>query len=148
MRRLASRRAWLQQLPKGIILTPHPKELDRLEGHSADSYERLTKASNLAERLQGYVVLKGHYTAVCCPDGHVLFNPTGNAGMATAGSGDVLTGIIVGMLAQGYAPADAALLGVTLHALAGDAAAAALGTHSVIASDITEYLPEAFSRII
>ena len=69
-------------MPKGIILTPHPKELDRLDGHSADSYERLTKASNLAERLQGYVVLKGRYTAVCFPDGHVLFNPTGNAGMA------------------------------------------------------------------
>ena len=83
---LSSHRAWLQQLPKGIILTPHPKEFDRMEGHSADSYERLTKARHLAERLQGIVILKGRYTAICLPDGHVLFNPTGNAGMATAGS--------------------------------------------------------------
>ncbi|MDE7086503.1 MAG: NAD(P)H-hydrate dehydratase, partial [Prevotella sp.] len=98
---LANHRAWMQQLPKGIILTPHPKEFDRLEGHSADSYERLTKARNLAERLQGHVIVKGHYTAICMPDGHILFNPTGNAGMATAGSGDVLTGIITGLLARG-----------------------------------------------
>ena len=144
---LANRRAWLQQLPKGIILTPHPKELDRLEGHSADSYERLTKASNLAERLQGYVVLKGRYTAVCCPDGHVLFNPTGNAGMATAGSGDVLTGIITGLLARGYKPQEACVVGVYLHGLAGDLAAQELGQESLIAGDIINYLPQAFKRI-
>ena len=89
---LANHRAWLQQLPQGIIMTPHPKEFDRLDGHSADSYERLMKASKLAERLKGYIILKGHYTAICCPGGHILFNSTGNAGMATAGSGDVLTG--------------------------------------------------------
>ena len=94
---LANHRAWMQQLPKGIILTPHPKEFDRLEGHSADSYERLTKARNLAERIQGYVIVKGHYTAICLPDGHIVFNPTGKGGMATAGSGDVLTGIITGL---------------------------------------------------
>ena len=73
--------------------------------------------------------------------------PYGNSGMATAGSGDVLTGVIVGLLAQGYEPREAALLGVTLHALAGDAATTALGTHSVIASDITEHLPQAFDRL-
>ena len=119
---LANHRAWIQQLPKGIILTPHPKEFDRLEGHSADSYERLTKACNLAERLQGIVILKGHYTAICMADGHVMFNPTGNAGMATAGSGDVLTGIITGLLARGYQPKEACMVGVYLHGLAGDLA--------------------------
>lgn len=144
---LANRRSWLQQLPKGIILTPHPKELDRLEGHSADSYERLTKACNLAERLQGYVVLKGRYTAICCPDGHVLFNPTGNAGMATAGSGDVLTGIITGLLARGYKAQEACVVGVYLHGLAGDLAAQELGEESMIAGDIISYLPQAFKRI-
>lgn len=144
---LGNHRAWLQQLPKGIILTPHPKEFDRLEGHSADSYERLTKACNLAERLQGIVILKGHYTAICMADGHVMFNPTGNAGMATAGSGDVLTGIITGLLARGYQPKEACMVGVYLHGLAGDLAAAELGEESLLASDIIQYLPRAFKRL-
>ncbi len=141
---LANHRAWMQQLPKGIIMTPHPKELDRLEGHSADTYERLFKARNLADRLKAYVVLKGRYTAICCPDGHILFNNTGNAGMATAGSGDVLTGILTGLLARGYKPQDACVLGVWLHGLAGDLAAQQLGEESLIAGDIIQYLGKAF----
>lgn len=144
---LANRRAWLQQLPKGIILTPHPKELDRMEGKCVDSYERLTKARELAERLQGYVILKGHHTAICMPDGHVVFNSTGNAGMATAGSGDVLTGIITGLLARGYKREDACMVGIYLHGLAGDFAARELGEESVIASDLIQYLPYAFKRL-
>ena len=144
---LANHRAWLQQLPKGIIMTPHPKEFDRLDGHSTDSFERLTKARNLAERLQGYIVLKGHYTAICLPDGHIVLNPTGNAGMATAGSGDVLTGIITALLARGYKQQDACIIGVYLHGLAGDLAAADLGEESLIASDIIDYLPRAFKRL-
>ena len=144
---LANHRAWMQQLPKGIILTPHPKEFDRLEGHSADSYERLTKARNLAERIQGYVIVKGHYTAICLPDGHIVFNPTGNGGMATAGSGDVLTGIITGLLARGYKQAEACVVGVYLHGLAGDLAAQELGEESLLASDIVNYLPKAFKRL-
>lgn len=144
---LANHRAWMQQLPKGIILTPHPKEFDRLEGHSADSYERLTKARNLAERLQGHVIVKGHYTAICMPDGHILFNPTGNAGMATAGSGDVLTGIITGLLARGYKQEDACVVGVYLHGLAGDLAANDLGEESLTAGDLIQYLPQAFKRL-
>lgn len=144
---LASRHAWLQQLPKGIILTPHPKELERLEGQCTDSFERLTKARQLAERLQGYVILKGHHTAVCMPDGHVAFNTTGNAGMATAGSGDVLTGILLGLLARGYRQREACLLGVYLHGLAGDLAAEELGEESLMASDIINYLPQAFRNL-
>lgn len=144
---LANRRAWMQQLPKGIILTPHPKELDRMEGKCIDSYERLTKARELAERLQGYVILKGHRTAICMPDGHVVFNSTGNAGMATAGSGDVLTGIITALLARGYERPAACMLGVYLHGLAGDLAARDLGEESLMASDIINYLPKAFLRI-
>lgn len=144
---LANHRAWMQQLPKGIILTPHPKEFDRLEGHSADSYERLAKARNLAERLQGHVIVKGHYTAICMPDGHILFNPTGNAGMATAGSGDVLTGIITGLLARGYKQEDACVVGVYLHGLAGDLAANDLGEESLTAGDLIQYLPKAFKRL-
>ncbi len=144
---LANRRAWLQQLPKGIILTPHPKELERIEGKCIDSYERLMKARDLAERLQGYVILKGHYTAICMPDGHIVFNPTGNAGMATAGSGDVLTGIITGLLANGYDQQKACVLGVYLHGLAGDLAARELGEESLIASDLISYLPKAFMKL-
>ena len=144
---IAARRAWLQQLPKGIILTPHPKELDRMEGQCTDSYERLSKARDLAERLQGYVVLKGHHTAICMPDGHIVFNSTGNAGMATAGSGDVLTGIITALLARGYNRQYASMLGVYLHGLAGDLAAEELGQESLIASDIIDHLPQAFKAL-
>ena len=144
---LANHRAWLQQLPKGIILTPHPKEFDRLEGRSNDSFERLMKARDLAERVHGYVVLKGHHTSLCLPDGHIIFNSTGNAGMATAGSGDVLTGIITGLLARGYNQENACMIGMYLHGLAGDIAARELGEESVIASDLIQYLPYAFKRL-
>lgn len=144
---LANRRAWLQQLPKGIILTPHPKEFDRLQGPSNDSYERLSKALDLAERLQGYVIVKGHYSALCLPNGHILFCPTGNAGMATAGSGDVLSGIITALLARGYDQTEACTLGMYLHGLAGDLAAEEIGQESLMASDIINYLPKAFLRL-
>ena len=144
---LSNHRAWLQQLPKGIIMTPHPKEFDRLEGISTDSYERLMKARDLAQRLQAYILLKGHHTSLCLPDGHIVFNTTGNAGMATAGSGDVLTGIITGLLARGYKQEDACIVGMYLHGLAGDFAAKDLGEESVIASDLIQYLPYAFKRL-
>ena len=145
---LANHHAWIQQLPKDIILTPHPKEFDRLEGHSADSFERLSKARDLAQRLQAYVILKGHRTALCCPDGHIVFNSTGNAGMATAGSGDVLTGILTAFLARGYKHREACIVGMYLHGLAGDIAAREMGEESLIASDIIQYLPKAFKRLI
>ena len=141
---LANHRAWLQQLPRDIILTPHPKELDRLEGHSADSFERLSKARDLAQRISGYVLLKGHHSALCCPDGHIVFNTTGNGGMATAGSGDVLTGIITGLLARGYQRLEACTVGMYLHGLAGDIAAAELGEESLLARDLIRCLPKAF----
>ena len=145
---LSSHRAWMQQLPKGIIMTPHPKELDRLAGNtSANGYERLAKASELAERLQAYIILKGHYSALCLPDGHIEFNSTGNSGMATAGSGDVLTGIITGLLARKYKPVDACSIGMYLHGLAGDLASKEVGKESLIASDIIKYLPKAFLRL-
>ena len=144
---LATHRAWLQQLPKGIILTPHPKEFERLEGRCTDSFERLMKARDLAQRLQCYIILKGHHSSLCLPDGHIIFNTTGNAGMATAGSGDVLTGIITGLLARGYKQEDACIIGMYLHGLAGDFAARDLGEESVIASDLIQYLPHAFKRL-
>ena len=145
---LANHRAWMQQLPKGVILTPHPKEFDRMAGNiSNDCYERLAKAREMAERLSIYIMLKGHNTALCLPDGHVYFNSTGNAGMATAGSGDVLTGVITALLARGYNTKNAALIGMYLHGLAGDLAIRTIGKESLIASDIIDYLPQAFKRL-
>ena len=144
---LANHRAWIQQLPKDIIMTPHPKEFDRMDGHSADSYERLSKARDLAQRLHIYIILKGHYTALCCPDGHIVFNSTGNAGMATAGSGDVLTGLLTGLLARGYGRREACIVGMYLHGLAGDIAAREVGEESLIARDIIRCLPKAFLKL-
>ena len=145
---LANHRAWLQQLPKGIVMTPHPKEFDRLAGTPCGSdYERLHKAQELAQHLQAYILLKGHYSALCLPNGNIIFNSTGNSGMATAGSGDVLTGIITGLLARGYQRGDACMVGMYLHGVAGDLAAKDLGKESLIASDLITYLPKAFLRM-
>ena len=145
---LANHRAWMQQLPPGAILTPHPKEMDRLNnGINNGSYDRLRKAQELAEHFQVYIILKGHYSALCLPDGHIFFNTTGNSGMATAGSGDVLTGIITGLLAKGYKQEEACKLGMYLHGLAGDLAVKDLGKECLIASDIIKYLPQAFLRL-
>ncbi|EGC87474.1 YjeF C-terminal domain protein [Prevotella denticola CRIS 18C-A] len=145
---LASHRAWMQQLPKGIIMTPHPKELDRLTGSPANAdFERLHRTRELAQSLQAYVILKGHNSALCLPDGQVVFNPTGNSGMATAGSGDVLTGIITALLARGYHQHNACIVGMYLHGLAGDIAVKTLGKESLTASDIIDYLPQAFQLL-
>ncbi|MGG6547378.1 UNVERIFIED_CONTAM: NAD(P)H-hydrate dehydratase, partial [Prevotella sp. 15_C9] len=92
----------------GSILTPHPKELERLVGKCQDSYERLTKARELARTSGIYIILKGAYSVVITPQGKCYFNTTGNPGMATGGSGDVLTGVVLALLAQGYASEDAA----------------------------------------
>jgi NAD(P)H-hydrate epimerase len=107
----------------------------------------MNRARQLAIDHHVFVVVKGHYSQIFTPTGDVLFNPTGNPGMATAGSGDVLTGIITSLLAQGYLPAEAVQLGVYLHGLAGDLAAEELGEESLIASDIINYLPKAFKKI-
>lgn len=145
---LANHRAWLQQLPKNMIMTPHPKEMDRLASNAANGdYDRLCKAMDFAERHEAFIILKGHHTAICTPQGKVFFNNTGNSGMATAGSGDVLTGIITGLLARGYSEEQACLLGVFLHGRAGDIAADRLGKESLIASDIIDHLPMAFRSI-
>lgn len=118
----SSYRNYLTRIPRHSILTPHIKELERIIGRCSNSYERLSKAKELAAHLQCYIVLKGAWTAVITPDGVTYFNPTGNPGMATAGSGDVLTGIILSLLSQGYTHEEACRLGVYVHGLAGDIA--------------------------
>lgn len=144
---LGDHKGWLQQLPQNSILTPHIKEMDRINGNCLESYERLNKARDLATRQHIYIILKGAWTAIIHPNGDIYFNPTGNPGMATAGSGDVLTGIILGLLSQGYPQADACRLGVYLHGLAGDLAAEKLGEESLCASDLIRYLPKAFKKL-
>lgn len=145
---LAEHKNWMSYVHPDTIITPHPGEMMRLCGrHIESSYHLLSEAVSLAINKQIYVVLKGHNTAICTPQGSVHFNPTGNAGMATAGSGDVLTGIILSLLAQGYLPLQACQLGVYLHGLAGDMASRETGEESLIASDIIRHLPHAFKSL-
>ena len=134
-------------IPKNSILTPHPKEFERLFGKSNSDFDRIDLALSKAKELNIYIVLKGHFTFIATPDGKGYFNSTGNAGMATAGAGDVLTGIITGLLAQDYSSLDACILGVYLHGLAGDIAAENLSKESLIAGDIIENLGAAFKQI-
>lgn len=144
---LSENKEWLSFVRKGSILTPHPTELDRLVGKSNDSFERLTKARDLAAAIKSYIVLKGAYTAIITPEGRCFFNPTGNSGMATGGSGDVLTGILLSLLAQGYKAEDACRLGVYAHGLAGDIAAETKGQIGLISGDIIDCLPAAWAKL-
>lgn len=144
---LSTHKDWLRQLPQDTILTPHPKEFERLAGHCRNSYERFIKARNLSQTLKCYIILKGHYSMIFAPDNRIYINQTGNAGMATAGSGDVLTGILAALLARGYTALEAARLGTYLHGLAGDLATNELGQESLTASDIVTFLPKAFIKI-
>jgi len=144
---LSQHSEWLDLLPEGTILTPHPKEFDRMAGESSNSYERHLKQREFAAKHKVVVVLKGAYTGIAAPDGSYSFNTTGNPGMATGGSGDVLTGLITGLLAQGIPSLDAALAGVYLHGLAGDLAADASSEEALIAGDMNLYLGEAFREL-
>ena len=190
----------IDELPEGLIFTPHKKEFERLlgagleakfpcgalgtcnalpcgepqgtvaadavedgtvagadkepqgtvagmQGAGASSMADVSRALAFAIEVKGYVLLKGHRSALCCHDGEVIYNTTGNAGMATAGSGDVLTGIITGLLARGYEPKTAAMMGMYLHGLAGDMAAEEVGQESLIASDIIRWLPQAIRKL-
>jgi ADP-dependent NAD(P)H-hydrate dehydratase / NAD(P)H-hydrate epimerase len=134
-------------LREGMIITPHLKEFERIAGKSEDGYSRMKLQIAFAVKHRCVVVLKGAYTSVALPDGRVFFNSTGNQGMATAGSGDVLTGIILSLLAQGYEPGNAAITGVFLHGLAGDIASETIPFESIIASDIIDNIGNAFKRI-
>ncbi len=136
-----------EEIPGESILTPHPKEFERLFGKTNDNFEERELALRMAMKYNIFIILKGRYTCIATPGGKVYINKTGNPGMATGGSGDVLTGILTGFLAQRYKPLEAALLGVYLHGLAGDLAATAWSENSMIASDITKWLGKAFLRI-
>lgn len=130
----------LQRLPENTILTPHVKEFDRLAGESKSREERLEKQRAFAQQYNCIVVLKDAETCIASPSGEQFFNTSGNPGMATGGSGDVLTGIITGLLAQGYQPLVAALIAVYFHGRAGDDAAKQKGENALIASDLCDFL--------
>lgn len=144
---LSENPTWLAFLPKGTILTPHPGEFARLAGKTNNSFDRLETLKSFAIRHQVNIVLKGNYTVTCTPLGNCYFNPTGNPGMASGGSGDVLTGLIAGLLAQGYNPTEACILGVYLHGRAGDIAAAKNGVETLIAGDIIRNFGKAFVEL-
>jgi ADP-dependent NAD(P)H-hydrate dehydratase / NAD(P)H-hydrate epimerase len=135
---IASDKSMLDIIPPLSILTPHPKEFERLAGSARDDFDRLILAKQLAIKIKSYIVLKGAYTVICTPEGTFYFNSTGNPGMAKAGSGDVLTGIITSLLSQDYEPLKAAILGVYIQGFAGDAAMTKYGEASILASDIID----------
>jgi NAD(P)H-hydrate epimerase len=143
---LARVREWTAKWPHNVVLTPHPGEMRRLReasGLPPDFTDRREAASDLADRCGCTVVLKGAGTVVA--DTRRLYvNETGNAGMATAGTGDVLTGVIAALMGQNLSAFDAAVLGVHVHGLAGDNAAEELGRLSLMAIDLLDFLPEAF----
>ncbi|MEZ4947211.1 MAG: NAD(P)H-hydrate dehydratase [Cyclobacteriaceae bacterium] len=144
---LATNNNLLHLLKEDSILTPHPGELQRLIGDWDDDFHRLEKAKTFASQIKCVLVIKGANTAVLSSDGRVFFNSTGNPGMATAGSGDVLTGIVTSLRAQKMSALDAAILGVFIHGYAGDLAAWEMGQVSLMASDIIKSLPEAFKQL-
>lgn len=131
---------WLNRLPKGSVLTPHPGEFKRLFGSYPDRLTAIQLQQKHAKENELIIVLKGHHTSVALPNGKVYLNTTGNHGLATAGTGDVLTGIIAGLMAQGYTPLKAALIGVHLHGQCADKALKSRSTQSIIASDIIEQI--------
>lgn len=129
---------WHNLIPPKSILTPHPKEFERLTQKPKDNYEQLELLQNLAKEIQCIVLLKRAHTVIALPDGQLFFNTTGNPAMGTAGSGDALTGVITGLMAQGYESEEAAKLGVYFHGKAGDDAIKQQDKNKLFASDLIE----------
>lgn len=144
---LSRNKKLLNYVPKNSILTPHPKEFKRLVGPWEDDQEKLIKLKNLSLKYQIIVVLKGAHTSISLPTNKIWFNSTGNPGMATAGSGDVLTGLLGGLLAQGYTPDICARLAVYLHGAAADIASNKLSEETTLSGDIQKHLSQAFKEL-
>lgn len=144
---LSENKTWLNFIPKHSIFTPHLKEFERLAGKANNSFALMEKAKEFSRKYQVYLIIKGAHSMIVTPTGMIYFNSTGNPGMATGGSGDVLTGVLGGLLAQSYSPLEASLLAVYLHGLAGDIAAEKLGFESLISGDIIDHLSDAFKSL-
>ena len=145
---IAHRPMLLKSIPQRSIITPHAIEFDRLFGEHNTDEERLKKAIDVSKLYSITIVLKGHYTMTVRPDSKVYVNSSGNPGMATPGSGDVLTGVIASLIAQNYSPDWSVVLGVYLHGLAGDLAAQVHGTYGMVASDIVDNLGKAIIEVM
>jgi NAD(P)H-hydrate epimerase len=141
---LGENKEWLNLVPEGSIFTPHVKELERLIGVTADYYNCNQKQMEFCKKYKSIIILKGAHSSIICPDGSSYYNSTGNPGMATGGTGDVLTGMLLSLLAQGYNSVEASIIGVYLHGLAGDIAAEKFGQEALIASDIINYIGDSF----
>ncbi|BAP30801.1 putative sugar kinase [Chryseobacterium sp. StRB126] len=137
----------LQLIPKRSIITPHPKEFERLFGKIENSFKRLELAREKAKELGIYIVLKDHHTQVVIPNGDVYYNLTGNAGLAKGGSGDILTGILTSLLAQGYSEKETCILGVWLHGKAADFAAEKHSKESMLPTDVIDELGNVFKEL-
>jgi NAD(P)H-hydrate epimerase len=137
----------LELVPGDSILTPHPGEFRRLAGDWRNDFEKLDLQLSFADKHRVFLLLKGKNTTVATPDGHLWFNTTGNSGMAKGGSGDVLTGLLSGLLASGYPPRDTCILGTWLHGKAGDLLAAKCTPEAMKAGDLTGMLGEAWKCV-
>jgi hydroxyethylthiazole kinase-like uncharacterized protein yjeF len=144
---LSRNKLLLKEIAQGSVLTPHAKEFERVFGETMNELDTINLALKNAARFNIFIVVKGPFTLVATPGGIAHFNTTGNPGMATGGTGDVLTGIITGLIAQKYNSEQAALLGVYIHGLAGDLAAEDLSQEALIATDVINYLGKAFKTL-
>lgn len=144
---LSKNKDFLKYIPTNSIITPHPKEFERLFGASKNAFERTELAKQKAKELNIFIVLKGHHTQIISPEKEVFYNITGNSGMAKGGSGDALTGIITSFLSQNYSPKNAAIFGVWLHGKAGDFAAEKYSKESMLPSDLIENIAEVFKDL-
>ena len=138
---------WLELLPRHSILTPHPGEFKRLVGEWENDFDRLNKQVEFSIKYAVVILLKGAFSSISTPEGHVYFNPTGNPGMATGGSGDVLTGIITSLMGQGYNSVESSLIGGYLHGLSGDLYVEVYSEEGILAGDLIDWIPRAFSEI-
>jgi NAD(P)H-hydrate epimerase len=142
---ISQHKEWLLKIPQGSIITPHPKEFERLFGKTNDDFEKINCALEMSTKFTFIIVLKGHYTLIAS-NGKAHFNSTGNAGLAKGGSGDVLTGILAALLSQ-YDPLHATLLGVYLHGLAADIASQTIALEAMIANDIIDHISDGFLEL-
>ncbi len=144
---LGLNKSWLEHIPTDSILTPHPKEFERLTQKAANDFERHQLQLDFSKKYKVHILLKGAHSCLTTPEGQIYFNCTGNPGMAKGGSGDVLTGIITGILAQGYSPLETVLISMYVHGRAGDIARKKLGANGMTAGDIIESLPQAWMEL-
>ncbi len=145
---LSLNKDWLSLIPENSILTPHPKEFERLVGTWENEDQKIEKLKSLSNQLKSVVVLKGANTLISVPSGKLYKNSTGNPGMAKGGSGDVLTGMITAFLLQRYSSEESAILGVYMHGLSGDLAIKEFSEYSLLATDLIEFIPKAFLKLI